>query len=123
MGVVPERVGADDLAVHEGAALVEGLDQGAPCDGQPPDAELVIEDGAGPTGQGFGREHLEVQPGRGEPLEVGGICEEGEDLGAGHGQILGDDEPFLAHQATRSASASRASLNLKRKPLRSAARG
>ena len=78
--VSPEAVGAADLGVDEPRGRVERLDERAPAHGQAAERDAVVDDRARAHGDGRGGDDPEVEPRRGELLEVLGGLEEGEDL-------------------------------------------
>jgi len=77
--VAPEAVGAADLLVDEAERGVPRGDAGAPTDGQGVEAEAVVDQGALAHLDRQRGKDVEVEEGRGEAFEVGGVGEEGED--------------------------------------------
>lgn len=76
--VTPPAVGAAELEIDEAAAGLPEFDEGGPAEWDAAEADAVVDERAWPHGDGARGEDAEVEPGRGEEFEVGGIGEEGE---------------------------------------------
>ena len=80
MGVVPEPVRALDLNVDEPLPRLPGLDTGQPPNGDAVQLEPVLDEGAGGHLYRRRRDDSKAQPPGRDPLEVGGVRVELEDV-------------------------------------------
>ena len=80
--VFPEAVGAFELYIDEGAGRVPLRDFGGPADGDAAEAEAVVNQAAFAHGDGLWGDDVEVDPRRGDLLEIVGVGKEGEEVSA-----------------------------------------
>ena len=86
--MVPEPVGAPELHVYELVRRLPCPDLGHPLQGQPVQADQVVNPGPGPHDDRFGRNDPKPQPGRCDGFQIPGFGEEREYLFNRSGQPL-----------------------------------